>query len=134
MKDRKEAQSPKPQVHEKHPAEWRPDLSPNRLQGQNIGLPSEVTGDSDRSAFHLRKAGVELGNVDDEALKLVPVLSPGERLQQGGTYIDLRQQPPVEFTARGDMEAGPGDAIVPKDRVPYEVWNRLIHEEKPGQE
>jgi hypothetical protein len=33
--------------------------------------------------------------------------------------------------ARGDMEAQPGNASVPKDRVPYEIWNKLIGEEKP---
>jgi hypothetical protein len=44
------------------------------------------------------------------------------------------QQPPQEFTARGDDEATPEHAYVPKDRVPYEVWNRLIGEPKPGQE
>jgi hypothetical protein len=31
------------------------------------------------------------------------------------------------------MAALPGNAYVPKDRVPYEIWNRLIGEEKPGQ-
>jgi len=63
----------------------------------------------------------------------VPLLAAGERLQQGATYIDLTQERPEEFTARGDMAALPGNAYVPKDRVPYEIWNRLIGEEKAGQ-
>ena len=90
--------------------------------------------DRGRTAFHLRKAGMHLGNIDDEELKQVPVLHEGERLQQGATYIDLSHEPPIEFTARGDMRARAGDAYVPKNRVPYETWNRLIGEEKPGQE
>jgi hypothetical protein len=56
----------------------------------------------------------------------------GARLQQGATYIDLNEQPPQELTARGDIAAEPGNAYVPKDRVPYGIWNRLIGEEKPG--
>jgi hypothetical protein len=38
-----------------------------------------------RTAFHLRTAGVDLGGIDDEALKQVPVLPEGSRLQQGAT-------------------------------------------------
>jgi hypothetical protein len=60
------------------------------------------------------------------------VVSEGERLQQGATYVDLRRQPMEEFTARGDMTAGAANAYVPQDRVPYEIWNRLIGEPKPG--
>jgi hypothetical protein len=81
----------------------------------------------------LRKAGRELRGIDDSDLKQVPVLAAGERLQQGATYIDLQEDQPAEFTARGDMAALPGNAYVPKDRVPYEIWNRLIGEEKPPQ-
>jgi hypothetical protein len=31
------------------------------------------------------------------------------------------------------MEASAGHAYVAKDRVPYQIWNRLIGEPKPGQ-
>jgi hypothetical protein len=31
------------------------------------------------------------------------------------------------------MSAGGDHAYVPKAQVPYEIWNRLIGEEKPGQ-
>jgi hypothetical protein len=56
------------------------------------------------TAFHLRKRGYELRGLDDTDLKQVPVLAEA------------------------------GDAYAPKDRVPYEVWNRLMGEPKPGQE
>lgn len=36
----------------------------------------------ERTAFHLRKAGLDLGRIDDEELKQVPVLPQGTRLQQ----------------------------------------------------
>ena len=125
---------PKQQARQKHPDEWQHDLNPDHLAGQNIGGESETREPARRTAFHLRKAGLDFGAIDDEDLKLVPVLPAGTRLQQGATYVDLMRNPPEEFTARGDAEASPEHAYVPKDRVPYEVWNRLIGEPKPGQE
>ena len=50
--------------------------------------------------------------------------------REWATYVNLARQPAREITARGDMTAGSGDAYVPKDRVPYEIWNRLIGEAK----
>lgn len=132
--NRNQDRSPKQQARQKHSDEWQRDLNPNHLAGQNIGVASEAAEETRRTAFHLRKAGLDLGRVDDEELKRVPVVGTGERLRQGATYIDLKQHPPQEFRARADMRALPGDAYVPKDRVSYEVWNRLIGEEKPGQE
>ena len=87
----------------------------------------------ERTAFHLRKAGTDFGSIEDAELKQVPVVPEGTRLQQGATYIDLSMPRRVEFTATGNMSAGPGHAYSPKNRVPYEIWNRLIEEEKPGQ-
>jgi hypothetical protein len=132
--DRNQDRVPKQQAKQKHPDEWQQDLNPNHLAGQNIGAQSDVlSSGADRTAFHLRKNGMDLRGTDDE-LKLVPVIATGERLQQGATYIDLNEGSPREFTARGDMSADEGHAYAPKDRVPYQVWNRLIGEAKPGQE
>ena len=129
----------KPQVQRKHPDEWQQDLNPDQLAGQNIG-PSSDTASSDgtaaplATAFHLRKRGYDVGGLDDEELKQIPLVPDGRRLQQGATYVNLAEEPPREFTATGDMTADTGDAYAPKDRVPYEIWNRLIGEPKPGQE
>ena len=35
-----------------------------------------------------------------------------------------------KFTATGEMQVRPGQNVVPKDGVHYEMWNRLISEEK----
>jgi hypothetical protein len=61
------------------------------------------------------------------------VIAEGSRLQQGATYVDLTADRLHEFTATGDMSAEKGHAYAPKDRVPYEIWNRLLGEEKPAQ-
>lgn len=131
--NRNQGRAEKPQAHQKHPDEWQRDLNPDHLAGQNIS-----SGEHDSSgrwtAFHLRKAGHQLRGLDDRDLKQVPLVPEGSRLQQGATYVNLAERSPSEFTATGNMTAGPDDAYAPKDRVPYEVWNRLIGEPKPGQE
>jgi hypothetical protein len=132
--NRNQGRAVKPQAVQKHPDEWQGDLNPDRLAGQNIGQESEPASPSDMTAFHLRKRGRELRGLDDNDLKQVPVLSAGTRLQQGATYVDLARDDPQEFTATANMTAERGHAYAPKDRVPYEVWNRLIGEAKPGQE
>jgi hypothetical protein len=131
--DRNQDRFPKQQARQKHPDEWQQDLNPDHLAGQNIGRASDVRTERGTTAFHLRKRGHELRGIDDEALKLVPLVPEGTRLQQGATYVDLNHPQPLEFTARGDMRADAGHAYAPKDQVPYEIWNRLIGEEKPGQ-
>jgi hypothetical protein len=138
-RDRNQDRTPLQQERTKHPDEWERDLNPNHLAGQNIGVPSErASEEADRgrlhTAFHLRKAGVDFGGIEDAELKQVPVLPDGARLEQGATYVDLATARREEFTATGNMSAEPGHAYAPKDRVPYEIWNRLIGEEKPGQQ
>jgi hypothetical protein len=131
--DRNQDRAPKQQARQKHPDEWQQDLNPNHLAGQNIGGPSDLHGEPERTAFHLRKRGHDLRGLDDNDLKQVPLLPDGARLQQGATYVDLADPNPREFTATGNMTTRPGEAVAPKDGVPYEVWNRLLGEPKPGQ-
>ena len=64
-------------------------------------------------------------------VKQIPILPRGSRLEQGATYTDLRDPEPREFTATGDMQAGPGNWYVPKSAVDYQLWNRLIGVEDP---
>lgn len=132
--DRNQDRTPRQQSRQKHPDEWQQDLNPNHLAGQNIGQDSEQRERTDLTAFHLRKRGYELRGLDDNDLKQVPLLAEGTRLQQGATYVNLADEKPREFKATADVTAEAGDAYAPKDKVPYEVWNRLIGEPKPGQE
>src|SRR5687767_6520507 len=121
--DRNQDRFPRQQAKRKHPEPSQQDLSPNQLAGQNIGQQSDAEVEAAWTAFHLRKRGLDVAGVNEEDLKRVPVLNEGERLQQGATYVDLRHEPREEFTARGDMTAGSDNAYVPKDRVPYQIWN-----------
>ena len=132
--DNERGKTAKPQAHQKHPDQWQQDLNPGHLAGQNISAPADELGSPRITAFHLRKRGHAVGGLDDEELKQVPLVPAGTRLQQGATYVNLASDSFQEFTATADVIASSEDAYAAKDRVPYEIWNRLIGEPKPGQE
>src|SRR5436305_10955730 len=109
-----------------HPDAWRDDLNPNAMAGQNIGDAGPHSEHGARTAYDLKEAHRMLEGITDDGLKQIPVLWPHTRLEQGATYIDLRDPARREFTATGDMEAGAENWYVPKHGVDYELWNRLI--------
>ena len=112
---------------EQHPEQWREDLNPNRMAGQNVGIGDQPS----RTAYDLKDAHRMLEGITDDGLQQIPVLWPGTRLEQGATYIDLRDPQRREFTATGDMEAGRDNWYVPKSGVDYQLWNRLIGIDNP---
>ena len=116
---------------QQHPEQWRRDLNPNAMAGQNLGLDNPHPEQSARTAYDLKEVHDSLRDLTDDGLKQIPVLPLGTRLEQGATYIDLRDPHRREFTATGDMEAGPDNWYVPKDSVDYQLWNRLRRVEEP---
>jgi len=114
---------------EQHPEEWRADLNPQAMAGQNTA--SGFVDPGVRTAYDVKEAHRMLEGITDDGLKQIPVLWPGTRLEQGGTYIDLRDPDRREFTATGDMTASSDNWYVPKDGVDYELWNRLIGIDNP---
>jgi hypothetical protein len=111
---------------EQHPEPWRNDLNPDRMAGQNLGMANPHPEQSSRTAYDVKDAHRMLEGITDDGLKQIPVLWEGTRLEQGGTYIDLRDPDRKEFTATGDMQATGDNWYVPKAGVDYELWNRLI--------
>ena len=85
----------------------------------------------DTTSRDVKEAQRVLESITDDALKQIPVIWPGMRLEQGATYIDLRDPRRREFTATGDMSAREDNWYVPKDAVDYELWNRLIRITNP---
>src|SRR5437667_7810699 len=84
-----------------------------------------------KTAYEIKNLHDRLQDLHDDDLKQVPILPEGARLEQGATYIDLREHDPREFTARADMVAGPANWYVPKTEVDYQLWNRLIGVDNP---
>jgi hypothetical protein len=120
---------PKPQREENHPREAEEDLNPSHMAGQNIGEPGDREARS-VTAYDVKELHRSLSRYSDDELKQIPVLTEGSRLQQGATYIDLAEPRPTEFRVNGGVTIGRAQLIVPKDRVPYSLWNKLIGEVK----
>ena len=111
---------------QQHPDGWRDELNPNLMAGQNLGLENPHPEQDSRTAYDLKDAHRLLEGITDDGLKQIPVLPEGARLEQGATYVDLRDPQRREFKATGDMVADRDHWYVPKDAVDYELWNRLI--------
>jgi hypothetical protein len=121
----------KPQTETKHPDEWRADLNPAHLAGQNLGPPAAPPDATGHTAFDVKAVHRRLEGFRDDELKQIPVLPPGTRLQQGATYLDLADPERGAFTATGELEAVEGRFYVPKSETPYPLWNRLVGVENP---
>ena len=132
MRDQRDQRDEEDRTEEEEIEYWREDLNPDFQAGVNVGMegPHPEKGNVD-TAHDIKDLHRKLQGFEDDDLKAIPVLPSGARLEQGATYIDLREDEPEEFTARGDMEAGPGNWYVPKSEVDYQIWNRLIGVENP---
>jgi hypothetical protein len=116
---------------EQHPEEWRQDLNPDAMAGQNVGAQGPHPEQGARTVYDLKDLHNRLSEMDDDVLRGKPVLAEGSRLEQGAVYVDLRDSDAGELKARGDMVAGPGQALVPKSAVDHYTWNWLIGVRNP---
>jgi hypothetical protein len=112
----------KPQQQREHPAEWEHDLNPDRMAGQNIRQKEQL-----RTAAEIKDLTRRLRDFTDDELRQIPILAPGQRLQQGAVYLDLRRDSASQpITATGAMSAGDDHLYAAKAETPYELWNRLV--------
>jgi hypothetical protein len=79
----------------------------------------------DRKELHNQLPGLTA-----EELRRLPIVKAGVRLEQGGTYFDLDDRGRGPFRALGGQEAEPGSHLVAKKDVDYELWNRLVGNER----
>ena len=112
-----------------HPEAYREDLNPDALAGENAG--PEATANAPLNASEIKDATRVLRDLTKDELRRIPVLRTGQRLEQGGTYIDMAGDC-KEFTAMGDQVAGPDNWYVRKDTVEYTLWNKLIGVREPA--
>ncbi len=111
--------------------EWEQDLHPNSIAGQNSGVASSQPEKDAPTAYDIKEMHSLLEDYTNDELKQIKILPPGTRLQQGAKYIDLMDQERKEFTAMGNMEAGPDNKYVPKTEIDYQLWHRLTGVHKP---
>ena len=121
-----------PQQDAKHPRDAERDLNPNRMAGQNVGTQGGDREVPVATAFDVKDVHRTLDGFTDDDLKQIPILAEGTRLEQGAVYIDVARGGD-EIKATGGMVAERGQCLVPKDRTPYELWNRLRGVERPEQ-
>src|SRR5947208_17175944 len=113
---------------------WRPAKQPRHPAAAAEGAPGpHPERNNPPTAFDVKDLHRRLRDFEftDDLLKQIPVLPEGSRLEHGATYIDLKNPSPREFTATGDMVAGPDNWYVPKDVVDYQLWNRLLGVTEP---
>ncbi len=122
------------QPGQQHPEEWRRDLNPDAMAGQNQGPTERQLAGDVTTAYDLKAIHRHLADLSDDELRRIPVLPPGTRLQQGATYIDLRALQPQEFKAMGGQEADAEHWYVPKSEVDYPLWNKLIGVQNPARQ
>jgi len=101
------------------------------MRGQNIGLGETQPAKPVPTAYDIKPIHRRFQEFSDDELKQIRILPEGTRLEQGATYLDLANLGLGEFTATGEMSAGPHNWIVAKEEVPYELWHRLIGAEMP---
>jgi hypothetical protein len=102
------------------------DLNPNAGAGQNLGQGNAGTAEAAPTAYDVKQAHRRLANLTDDNLRQIGLLAEGERLQQGASYVDLRNLEKGEFIATGDMKATADHLFVAKKDVPYHLWNILL--------
>jgi len=108
---------------DKHPKRYESDLNPNAMAGQNIGVPSPA--DDTVSAYDIKELHELLSDFTADELKRIRVVRAYRRLEQGATYLDLRNRERGEFTVTALFETDRDHLIVPKSHTDYELWNRL---------
>lgn len=98
------------------------DLHGDDRAGQHAG-PSDTRN---YTAYDVKELHEKMADFDNGELKRIPVLAHGERLEQGGIYLDLSAKENGPLTAHGGLVSDDPHLYVPKAQCDYELWNKLI--------
>ncbi|MES2463662.1 MAG: hypothetical protein V4671_24085 [Armatimonadota bacterium] len=97
------------------------DLHGEDRAGQHAG----VGNTRNYTAYDVKELHEKMPDFDNGELKRIPVLAHGERLEQGGVYLDLSEMETGAFTAQGSRVAEDPHLYVAKVQCDYELWNKL---------
>ncbi len=101
------------------------DFEADLVNDPTSGQPGTGHADDSHNATGDKELHTLLG-LDSDDLDRIPVLEPGTKLKQGGTYVDLNDPERQPFKAMGGHEAGPRDRFVSKRDTDHEIWNELV--------
>ena len=105
------------------------DLHGEDRAGQHGGAAHEART---YSAYDIKELHAAMPQFSAEELKQIPILAHGERLAQGGVYVDLHALTNGTFRAHGGLEAQDPHYYVPKSHVDYILWNKLTGVDHDG--
>ena len=111
-----------------------PKRAPKAVRAEQNGVATVDREVQWQTAYDVKEIHRALRDFADDDLKQIPIVPEGQHLEQGSTYIDLSEEQPTEVKVNAGVVAYAGHYWIPKHRVPYTIWNRLIGEAKPGQE
>lgn len=100
--------------------ELRPDAS-NELRTER----------GDKTASGDPQTRRQFPDLTRDEIDRIPVLEPGNRLEQGSVYLDLDDVESGPFVAVGSESVSDGDRLVAKRDADYEIWNRLVGDRQP---
>jgi hypothetical protein len=108
------------------------DASPEELGRQAMIEAQALTRRADETvpAVEDKTLHARLPQLTDDELARLPILKSGTQLEQGGVYFDLNHPERGPFKALGGQVAGSGDRYVAKRDLDYELWNRLVEQDR----
>jgi len=101
------------------------DFSADLGHGNDLVDHGDATEET-RPLGHHEVVPAALDELDRGERDGVVILAEGTQLRQGSTYVDLDDLETGPFQALPGQTAEPGRRLVPKHRVEYELWNRLV--------
>jgi hypothetical protein len=114
------------------PARADHDLRPPGDADQHYGeIPIDRVA-HERTAADVNNLYPRLSQLTRDQLRSIPLLDAGTRLQEGKTYLDVRQLDKGEFFAGVGQVVRPGDEIVAKHQVDYQMWDSLSGQAEPS--
>jgi hypothetical protein len=108
------------------------DVSPAELGRQAMIEAHQLAGHADqlRPAVDDKDLHERFPQLTQDELARLPILKAGTHLEQGGVYLDLNHLERGPFKALAGQQAGNGDRYVAKRDVDYELWNRLVEQDR----
>ena len=100
------------------------------LGGDDPGHQGGGHEDESFSAAGDKRVQSALQELDPDELKRLSVLEAGTDLEQGAVYLDVADRQRGPFKAIGGQHAEPGSRLVAKRDTDYELWNRLVGDDK----
>lgn len=125
-------------LHENHRAQNTPnpnpplsaeeadhDLRPSGSDAQRFGeIPPDRVA-HERTAADVKDLHRRFTNLTRDELRRINLLPAGTRLQEGETYLDLRDLERGEFRAGIGQVVEAGQEIVAKHELDYQIWDYL---------